>query len=74
MSTQLMKEQKIVILKWFWKSESVTLVQQEFQRQFQSKPLKYPAIISVVKKLDVTGTVEDLPCSGQSVTTTMAKR
>ena len=51
----------------------MTFVQQEFQRQFQSKPLTYPAIISLVKNFDVTGTVEDLPCPGQPVTAMMAK-
>ena len=53
MSTRLQKEQEIAVLKWFWKAESVKFLQQEFQRQFQSKPPIYPAIISLVKKLDL---------------------
>ena len=62
-----------MVLKWFWKVESVTFVQQKFQRQFQSKPLTYPVNISLVKKFDVTGTVEDLLHSGQSVMAMTAK-
>ena len=60
MSTRLTKKQKIAILKWLRKSESVTFVQREFQRHFQSKPSTYPAITSLVKKFNETGSVEDL--------------
>ena len=73
MSSRLTKEQRIAVLKWFWKAESVTFVQQEFRRQFQSKPLTYPANINLVKKFDVTGTREDLRRLGRFVTATMAE-
>ena len=73
MSTRLIKEQKIAVLKWFWKALSVTFVQQEFRRHFQSKPLTYPVNISLVKQFDLAGTVENLPRSGRSVTATTAE-
>ena len=73
MSIQLTKEQRIAVLNWFWKAESVTFVQQEFRRHFQFKPLTYLANINLVKQFDVTGTVENLRRSGRSVTATTAE-
>ena len=59
-STRLTKEQKSAVLKW--KSESATFIQREFRKRFQSKPASYPAIISLVKMFDVTGTVTAQSC------------
>ena len=51
----------------------MTFVQQKFRKQLRSWPLTHPAIIGLLKKFDVTGTMEDLSRLGSPVMLTTAE-
>ena len=51
----------MAVLNWFWEAESVRFIQQQFQKQFQPEPSTYPAIMTLMKKFDVTEPVARVP-------------